>query len=177
MTERELAICCAILERRGLRYCPQPGSRDSQAGVTLWFVTPTGIRIEAHAGSMWGLWTFLKLGQDRVGGARQQHQFALMEQELEQALRDERHGAGPEDFISGELVTTYSPDAEDLARELIRAVERYKVLSWWMRHTMDEEFIEQALQLVRDRYGIGLIDEDVTALLGGEIQASDPELQ
>jgi hypothetical protein len=160
MTERELAICCAILERRGLRYRPQPGSRDGQAGVALWFVTPTGIRIEVYAGSMWGFWTFLNLGQDRVGGARQQHQFALMEEELEQALRDESHGAGPEDIITGELVTTYGPDAEDLARELIRAVERYKVLSWWMRHTMDDEFIEQALRLVRDRYGIGLMDAD-----------------
>ena len=32
MTERELAICCAILERRGLRYRLQPWSKDSQAG-------------------------------------------------------------------------------------------------------------------------------------------------
>ena len=61
MTKRELAICCAILERRGLRYCPQPGSRDGQAGVVLWLFTPGGILIELHAGSMWGFRTFLNL--------------------------------------------------------------------------------------------------------------------
>jgi hypothetical protein len=169
MTKCELAICCAILERRGLRYRPQPGSRDGQAGVALWFVTPAGIRIEVHAGSLWGFWTFLNLGKDRVVGARQQHQFALMdeevaqqqhEEELEQALWDESHGAGPEDIITRELVTSDGADAEDRARELIRAVERSSVLSGWMRHTMDDEFIEQALQLVRDCYGIGLMDED-----------------
>ena len=82
MTERELAICCAILEQRGLRYRLQPWSRDGQAGVALWFFTPGGIRIEVHAGSMWGFWIFLNLGKDRVVGARKQHQFALMEEEL-----------------------------------------------------------------------------------------------
>jgi hypothetical protein len=110
MTERELAICCAILERRGLRYCPQPGSRDGQAGVALWFVTPGGIRIEVHAGSMWGFWTFLNLGKDRAVGASKQHQCEVMEAELaqrqdddmlEQALWDESHGAGPEDSNEG----------------------------------------------------------------------------
>jgi hypothetical protein len=110
MTKRELAICCAILERRGLRYRPQPGSTDGQAGVALWFVTPGGIPIEVHAGSMWGFWTFLKLGQDRVGGARWLHLFALMEEEpaqpqdeeeREQALWDESHGAGPQDSNEG----------------------------------------------------------------------------
>ena len=127
MTERELAICCAILEQRGLRYRLQPWSRDGQAGVDLWFFTPGGMLIELHAGSMWGFWTFLNLGKYRAVGASKQHQFALMqeelvqrqdEEELEQALWDESHGAGPEDIITGELVTNYGDDAEDLAREL-----------------------------------------------------------
>ena len=110
MTKRELAICCAILEWRGLRYRLQPGSRDGQASVALWFSTPGGIPVEVHAGSMWGFWTFLTLGQGRAVGARQQHQFDLMEkertqrqdeEELEQALWDESHGAGPEDSNEG----------------------------------------------------------------------------
>jgi hypothetical protein len=42
MTERELAICCAVLERRALRYRLQPWSKDSQAGIVLWFVAPGG---------------------------------------------------------------------------------------------------------------------------------------
>lgn len=89
MTKRELAICCAILERRGLRYRLQPWSSDGQAGVDLWFITPGGIPIEVHAGSLWGFWTFLKLGQGRAVGARTQHLFAFLEEELAQQQDDE----------------------------------------------------------------------------------------
>ena len=110
MTKRELAICCAILERRGLRYRLQPWSSDGQAGVDLWFFTPGGIPIEVHAGSMWGFWTFLNLGKSTAVGARKQHQYVLMDEEvaqqqdeeqLEQALWDESHGTGPEDGNEG----------------------------------------------------------------------------
>src|SRR5437764_9131565 len=82
MTKRELAICCAILERRGLRYRLQPWSSDGQAGVDLWFFTPGGIPIEVHAGSMWGFWTFLNLGKGTAVGARKQHQYVLMEDDV-----------------------------------------------------------------------------------------------